>query len=123
MKTPTNQQDIFDLTEEQFRWFLAGFIEGEGETAQCFALRSSLCISIKRNRTTRFGFDLSPSFHLYQHTSGRPILERAKLLLKSGSINPKSGSANVLTYTITNRHVLFNLVLPFLSQIHSALWV
>ena len=41
-----NQQERLGSTEAA-RWFLAGFIEGEG----------SLCVSVKRHPTCRHGYD------------------------------------------------------------------
>jgi hypothetical protein len=90
----------------ELKWFLAGFIEGEG----------SLCVSVKRNSTSRFGFYIDPEFYIYQHVSGIAILEVAKRIFNSGSIHKKQGSENVYYFTITNRKSLREKVLPYFSK-------
>lgn len=59
-----NQQERLSHTEAA-RWFLAGFIEGEG----------ALCVGVKAHPTTRSGYYVDPEFYLYQHVSGRRILD------------------------------------------------
>jgi LAGLIDADG endonuclease len=97
-----NQQERLSSTEAE-RWFLAGFIEGEG----------SLCVSIKSHETSRFGFLVDPEFFLYQHRSGRAVLELAKKVFGTGGIVPKSGSENVLVYAVTSRRSIAERVIPF----------
>jgi|SRR6266480_1473793 len=63
-----NQQERLESAEsesEAANWFLAGFIEGEG----------ALCVSVKKHPTCRSGFYVDPDFFLYQHESGRRLLE------------------------------------------------
>ena len=74
-----NQQERLGSAEAA-KWFLAGFIEGEG----------ALCVSIKKHPTCRSGFYVDPEFFLYQHESGRLILELAQETFGSGQIYPKS---------------------------------
>jgi hypothetical protein len=50
-----NQQERLS-SREQRRWWLAGFVEGEG----------SVCVSIKRHPTATFGYFVQPEFFLYQ---------------------------------------------------------
>jgi LAGLIDADG DNA endonuclease family protein len=64
-----NQQERLGSAEsEAANWFLAGFIEGEG----------ALCVSVKKHPTCRSGFYVDPDFFLYQHESGRRLLELAQ---------------------------------------------
>ncbi len=65
--TAANQQERLSITEQQ-RWYLAGFIEGEG----------SVCVSIKEHPTTRFGYYVDPEFFLYQHRDYPQLLELAQ---------------------------------------------
>ena len=85
MSSADNQQERLGSTESA-NWFLAGFIEGEG----------ALCVSIKSHPTCRSGFYVDPDFFLYQHESGRRILELAQSTFESGQIYPKSGNSKVL---------------------------
>jgi LAGLIDADG endonuclease len=87
-------------------WFLAGFIEGEG----------SLCVSIRRHSTCRHGFYVDPGFFLYQHESGRAILELARATFGGGRIYRKPGTASVLVYEISSTAILRERVIPFFER-------
>jgi LAGLIDADG endonuclease len=100
-----NQQERLGSTEAA-RWFLAGFIEGEG----------SLCVSIKRHATCRHGYYVDPGFFLYQHESGRAVLELAQRVFGSGGISRKSGSDSVLFYEVSATSVLRERVVPFFER-------
>ena len=91
---------------ESANWFLAGFIEGEG----------ALCVSIKKHPTCRSGFYVDPDFFLYQHESGRRILELAQSTFESGRIYPKPGNPKVLVYEISSTRVLREKVVPFFER-------
>jgi LAGLIDADG endonuclease len=100
-----NQQERLGSTEAK-NWFLAGFIEGEG----------ALCVSIKRHPTCRSGYYVDPGFFLYQHQSGRQLLELARDTFGSGRISPKSGNPKVLVYEISSTRVLRERVVPFFER-------
>jgi hypothetical protein len=100
-----NQQERLGSAESA-NWFLAGFIEGEG----------ALCVSIKKHPTCRSGFYVDPDFFLYQHESGRRILELAQSIFESGQIYPKSGNPKVLVYEISSTRVLREKVVPFFER-------
>jgi hypothetical protein len=100
-----NQQERLSTTEAQ-KWFLAGFIEGEG----------SLCVSIKAHSTSRFGYLVDPEFFLYQHRSGIKMLELARQVFGSGRIYPKPGNEVVLVYSIASRRTLKERVIPFFDK-------
>ena len=100
-----NQQERLKRTEPT-NYFLAGFIEGEG----------SFTVSIKKHPTAKFGFYVDPEFFLYQHESGRPILELAKRVFQTGRIYPKPGNPKVLTFAITARRGLSEKVIPFVER-------
>ena len=76
-----NQQERLRSSEE-FKWFLAGLIEGEG----------SMCISLKQTSSARFGYYIDPEFFIYQHKSARELLEQAKAFFGTGSIVVKPGN-------------------------------
>ncbi len=96
-----NQQER--LSEHETKWFLAGFIEGEG----------SLCVSIKAHPTAKFGYYVDPEFFIYQHKSGVSVLKLAQEIFGTGSIHPKQGNEDVLVYAITSRRSLRERVIPF----------
>ncbi len=100
-----NQQERLSSTE-QLKWFLAGFVEGEG----------ALCVSIKEHPTARFGYYVDPEFFLYQHASGLRILELARTLFRGGRIAVKPGSQCVLVYSIGHQRTLAEEVVPFYER-------
>jgi hypothetical protein len=100
-----NQQERLGRTDAA-KWFLAGFIEGEG----------CLSVGIKAHRTCRSRFYVDPGFYLYQHESGRRILELAASTFGSGLIYPKSGSPRVLVYEVSSTTALHEMVIPFFER-------
>jgi len=100
-----NQQERLGSTEAA-SWFLAGFVEGEG----------SLCVSIKRHATCRHGYYVDPGFFLYQHESGRALLDLAKTIFGSGRISPKPGTPHVLVFEISSTSILRERVIPFFER-------
>jgi hypothetical protein len=100
-----NQQERLGSAEAA-KWFLAGFIEGEG----------ALCVSIKRHPTCRSGFYVDPSFFLYQHQSGRGVLELAQEIFAHGRISPKPGNPKVLVFEISSTRALREKVIPFFER-------
>jgi hypothetical protein len=100
-----NQQERL-LSEEQKRWFLAGLIEGEG----------SLCVSVKQHEPSRFGYLVDPEFFIYQHKVRRGLLELAGGVFGTGRIAPKSGNEDVLVFSIVNRRILVERVIPFFER-------
>ena len=93
--TAANQQERLSITEQE-RWFLAGFIEGEG----------SVCVSIKKHPTAKFGYYVDPEFFLYQIEEYPELLKLAKDEFGTGNIVPKSGNERVLVYKITSRRCI-----------------
>jgi LAGLIDADG endonuclease len=103
--TAANQQERLSITDQE-KWFLAGFVEGEG----------SVCISIKQHPTARFGFYVQPEFFLYQYRGYPQMLELARGLFGSGSIVPKPGNERVLVYKLSNRRVIIGKLIPFIRS-------
>ncbi len=103
--TAVNQQERSFITEPH-KFFLAGFIEGEG----------SFCVSIKKLPTARFGYVIDPEFFIYQHKRGRRILELAEGIFGTGRIYPKPGNEDVLVFAIDNRRSIRERVIPFLDK-------
>ena len=100
-----NQQERLS-SQEQRRWWLAGFVEGEG----------SVCVSLKRHARAAFGCFVQPEFFLYQHRNRRSLLEMAAEEFGSGTIFAKPGNETVLVLKITDRRVLRDSVVPFLRR-------
>lgn len=100
-----NQQERPSISEE-LKWFLAGFIEGEG----------SVCVSIKQHKNGKFGYLIDPEFLIYQHKSGKKMLDLAKDMFRTGRIYPKPGNRDVLVFAIDARKSLLEKVIPYLDK-------
>ena len=100
-----NQQERSLIKEEQ-KWFLAGFIDGDG----------SVSVSIKKHKNGKFGFLIDPEFYIYQHKNRRKILDFAKFYFNTGRIYPKPGNSDVLVFVIDARKSLLERVIPFFDK-------
>jgi hypothetical protein len=88
------------------RYYLTGFTDAEG----CFN------ISLKKEKTTRFGWALDPVFQITQHKSNEHVLKLFKEELKCGRIIKKSGQPDVLVYLVDNRRQLIEKVIPYFTE-------
>lgn len=88
---------------QQYKYFLAGFIEGEG----------SLCVSVKQ---TGENFKVDPEFNISQHESSVVHLIGIMNLFKTGNIEFKSESQATYVYKITNRKVLKEKFVPYYKK-------
>ena len=105
MLSRVNQQERLSQNE-MLKCFLAGFIEGEG----------SLCVSIKAHPTSKFGYYVDPEFFVYQHESGRRLLENCQELFHTGKIYPKPQNEQVLVYGVTSRQSIMEKVIPYFEK-------
>jgi hypothetical protein len=103
--TAGHQQERLSIAEQE-KWFLAGFIEGEG----------SVSVSFKEHPSARFGLYLDPEFYLYQIRDYPQMLERARKIFATGRIFPRPGNEKVLVFAITSRRSLAEKVVPFLRK-------
>lgn len=82
-------------------------MEGEG----------ALVISIVKNAKLKFKVALQPEFNVVQHTNGLEILHSFKILFgNKGTVSKKSGSDNVLVYSLKGTKNLKNSVLPYFAK-------
>lgn len=91
---------------EKARFFLAGFLEGEG----------SINVGAKKNATSRFKVYVDPEFSVTQHVNGVSNLYLAMCYFQTGRIRYKSNSNATLVYTIDNRQNLKEKVIPFYEK-------
>lgn len=108
MTSADNQQERLS-SEERYRWFLAGVIEGEG----------SVVVSVRKHPTAAFGYYVQPMFFIYQHRDRRDLLEMAKEYFGHGRIRPKSDNPDVLMFSIQSRNELREQVLPLLKEMEA----
>jgi hypothetical protein len=89
------------------RW-IAGFVDGEG----CFS------VSVHRNpivRRTR-GWQLHPTFQVYQHRDHRSVLETLVAHFGCGKVRPKGPASSVLTYAVDSLGELERRVIPYFEH-------
>lgn len=92
--------------DKRFKWFLTGFVDGEG----------SFCLSVKKRPSTKFGWGIDPSFHLYQHEKNKWILELVQQFFGCGSIHRKTSPHSVFTYKICGIKPVHRSVIPFFKR-------
>jgi hypothetical protein len=100
-----NQQETALSRQEIDVSWVVGFVDGEG----CFS------VSVHRNpfvRRTR-GWQLTPTFQVYQHEDHRSVLEELVGFFGCGFIRPKGPNSRVLTYSVYNLRELDERVNPF----------
>ena len=104
-----NQQERLNkfVKEEKYKYWLGGFIEGEG----------ALVVSIVRNDKVKNRIRLQPEFNVVQHENGINILYSFKIIFGNlGSINKKSSSEKVWVYSIKGVQNIKSYVLPFFEK-------
>jgi hypothetical protein len=107
-----NQQETPMLKSSLDPEWVVGFVDGEG----CFS------VSVHRNgiiRKTR-GWQLQPTFQVYQHEDYRPVLDEFVRFFGCGVIRPKGPRSSVLTYSVWALGALEEQILPFF-EVHPLL--
>ena len=87
------------------KYFLAGFVDGEG----------SFNVSFAKHPTLRSGWIVLAKFQIYQHKNHHDLLELFREVLGAGRIDKKSGS-DVLSLTVEGRDNLIQKIIPFFEQ-------
>lgn len=87
----------------KYKFFLAGFIEGEG----------AFCISIKKQKNS---IRVDPEFNICQHLDGISHLIAYMNLFKTGNISFKIGSRKTFVFKITNRRALKEKFIPYYKK-------
>jgi hypothetical protein len=94
---------------EEFKYFLAGFAEGEG----------SLNVSIKKQPESRIGVYIDPEFSVLQHNRAPDNLFAFAKLFGTGTVTPGKnieGPGSKADFSIGNRKALVEKVAPFYQQ-------
>lgn len=108
MTSGDDQQETARITLEP-SW-IVGFVDGEG----CFS------VSLHRNERyamRSFGWQINPTFHLYQHQRHRDVLDAVRHHFHGvGRIAPKGPGSSVLTYSVQRRTDVADIVIPFFER-------
>lgn len=94
-----------NINNVNYLYFLGGFVEGEG----------SISVSVTVHKDFKYGVNIQPIFNVTQHKNGLAILNSFKELFGEGSIVNKSGSPDILVYTLKGYKKIIKEVLPFLE--------
>src|SRR5581483_115700 len=103
-----NQQETAGSSLELDAKWVVGFVDGEG----CFS------VSIHRNPNARTvgGWQLHPTFQVYQHVAHREVLEALIAFFGCGSVRPKGDASSVWTYAVDSLRKLETIVVPFFER-------
>ena len=97
---------LFKGKEKALRYYLAGFVDGEG----------SFSVAIIKHPMYKLGWMINPCFQVYQHEKHRNILELFRYVFKTGTIYRKYGIHPVLNFSIDSRRNIIEKVIPFFDK-------
>jgi hypothetical protein len=100
-----NQQETaMPSVELDPRW-VVGFVDGEG----CFSVSVHANPLVRRTR----GWQLHPTFQVYQHEQHRAVLESLVSFFGCGRLRPKGPKSSVITLAVDALRDLDERILPF----------
>src|SRR5436853_5744601 len=82
-----------DNQQERLDGYIAGYVDGEG----------SFSVTVNRNPTSRFKFQLVPEFHVSQNGDRREVLDLIKERLGCGYIKPNGRKDRVMVFVVRRR--------------------
>jgi LAGLIDADG endonuclease len=88
--------------------WLVGFVDGEG----CFSVSIHRSPMMHRHG----GWQLQPTFPVYQHRDHRRILEAIAESFGCGRVRGKGSASNVLTYSVDGLRSLETAIIPFFER-------
>ena len=88
--------------------WVVGFVDGEG----CFSVSVHQSSVVRQTR----GWQLQPTFQVYQHKRYRDVLEDVISFFGIGRIRAKGPKSSVLTYAVDSLRDLEEGILPFFEQ-------
>ena len=101
-----NQQERLLPSDDNLKWYLSGFTDGEG----CFS------VAICRHASAPFGWKIDPLFQVYQHKYNSRILYIFRDVLHFGYVSLKGGNPSCFVYCVDRISALINTVIPFFEQ-------
>jgi hypothetical protein len=85
--------------------WIAGFVDGEG----CFSVSVHRNPFMHRHR----GWQLQAAFQVYQHQDHLNVLDDLRIYFGCGTITSKGPNSSVMTYSVTARRHLEEVIIPF----------
>ena len=96
----------FPKKGRELRYYLAGFADGEC----CFN------VSIKNQKTAKFGWVLDPFFQVTQRKEHKELLEIFRKTLNCGRVIEKPGQEEQSLFLVDNRRQLNEKIIPFFNK-------
>ena len=98
-----NQQERVPKNLEYLKYYLAGFVDGEG----------SFSVTICKSKFARLRWKIDPLFQVYQHKDNSTILYIFKDVFQCGYVSKKGGNPSCFVYCIDKMQQLLETVIPF----------
>ena len=106
MKGADNQQERLPNKLEFLKWYMVGFVDGEG----------SFSVTIRRSKFARIGWTINPLFQVYQHKDNSKVLFLCKEIFNCGYVSEKGGNPMCFTYCVDRISDLIQNVIPFFDK-------
>jgi hypothetical protein len=103
-----NQQETATPRTRLEPAWVVGFVDGEG----CFSVSVHANPYVRRTR----GWQLHPTFQVYQHDRYRTVLEDLVSFFGCGRIRSKGPRSSVSTYAVDSLQLLATHIVPFFEQ-------
>ena len=98
--------------QEGFKWFIAGFVAGEG----CFSVYLQNITMMGVKKIKRYNYPIvHPEFKITQHKWSGELLNKIKSFFKCGHIYKFN---NILNYRVINQRDLATIIIPFFDKYH-----
>jgi hypothetical protein len=103
-----NQQERVPKDVENLKYYLAGFVDGEG----CFS------VTICKNKYTSLRWKMDPLFQVYQHKDNSRVLYIFKDVFNCGYVSKKGGNPSCYVYCVDRISDILDRVIPFFDKYH-----
>ena len=106
VSSANNQQERVPKDVENLKYYLAGFVDGEG----CFS------VTICKNKYTALRWKMDPLFQVYQHKDNSRILYIFKDVFNCGYVSKKGGNPSCYVYCVDRISDILDCVIPFFDR-------
>ncbi len=96
-----------DDQQERLDGYVAGYVDGEG----------SFSVTVNRNPTSRFKYQLVPEFHVSQNGDRREVLDLIRKRMNCGYIKRYGRKDRVMVFVVRRRQDLLTKVIPFFERV------
>lgn len=101
-----NQQERVPKNIDNLKYYLAGFVDGEG----CFS------VTICKSKFARLRWKMDPLFQVYQHRENSTILHIFKSVLECGYVSEKGGNPVCHVYCVDKIMDISQKIIPFFED-------